>query len=72
MSNIPIGKTGLILSGEHKNWHIRVEPAAKGGHLILFMSQDDPKSRGYDHWVLENELEKYFDELNIEIRWLDS
>jgi hypothetical protein len=71
MENIPIGKTGQILSGEYKDWYIRVEPEVKGGHLILYMSTPDPKSKGYDHWVETEKLGKYFEEIALEIKWPD-
>ena len=68
MSKIPIEKSGLILSGQYKGWYIRVEPESNG-YLILYMSKNDPKSHGYDHWVLKDELDKYFDEAKLDIRW---
>jgi hypothetical protein len=51
MKNIPIGKNGQILSGDYKDWWIRVEPANKGGHSILFIQNiRDPKDTTTGSW----------------------
>jgi hypothetical protein len=70
MKDIPIGKKGLILSGQYKGWYIQVEPEGKNGYLILYIKDPtNPKSEGYDHWVLKAELGKYFDEVKLDIKW---
>ena len=69
MTRIPIGKNGLVLNGDYKDWYIRIEPANKGGNLILYIKDPtNPKSEGYDHWIEEEKLGKYFDEAKLEIK----
>ena len=58
---------------EQKNDPILRARLAKRAYSAIAqrLNKLDPKSHGYDHWVLEEELGKYFDEVNLEIQWLD-
>ena len=67
---IKIGKKGVLLNGEYKNWNIYIQDLdeGKGPYLILLNSPDG--SKGYDDWV-ENKkaLQGYFRETNWNVSW---
>jgi hypothetical protein len=70
---IPTGRKGRIVRGEHEGWYLTVEDDASntGGYLILTSPKEDFE-QGFDSWVENKEtLEKYFQESNWKIEWLD-
>lgn len=69
MNDLKIGKKGLILNGEFKDWQIFIQDLdnGEGAYLILLTS---PDGQGYDDWV-ENmqSLKGYFEKAKWDILW---
>lgn len=73
MNKIPIGKIGVIESGDYKDWQVKVERCdSKSENFLVLISQDfqDLSSEGYDDWVEDFEgLNQYFKESKWFISW---
>ena len=72
---IKISHNGLMLKGDHKGWYLRVEYDEKhtGGYFIHYFESLSSNSTGYDDWVSNlSDLESYFIEAQMEIKWLDN
>ena len=72
-TQIPINRIGIIETGIHKGWQVKVELQSSDSEecLILISTNfDDPQSEGYDDWV-ENfdSLEQYFRESKWLVTW---
>ncbi len=69
---IEIGKKGLIIEGDTKDWYIRVDGDSDNTSGFLILTNPDMSSKmGHDNWV-ENEecLRSFFLESFWIIEWL--
>ena len=74
MEKIMIDRTGFIKKAkQHTGWYITIVPEGRG-YLILYTNGADRDSttEGYDHWVLKDDLGKYFEEAQLDVEWLKS
>lgn len=70
---IQVGKKGRILRGDSASHYVLIEDDGEntGGYLIL-IAEDVTFHHGFDNWVEDmEELERYFEESQWEIEWLD-
>lgn len=68
--SIPIGKKGFIVNEEVPEPYIIVQDELNntGGYLVLVSATGDFVN-GYDYWVLQGDLEKFFEEAKWEVTW---
>lgn len=69
--SIPIGVFGKILDPETKTPFVLVEDDTKGktGGIYIFVYSDREKTRGFDYWVLPEELDGFFDGQGWKVVW---